>query len=167
MSNIENFRFLKGEEVEGFESMISCDRIFLTEDEEECKTAIYILSEDKTKLQTLEDFKNNNDNYVDFELETDGGVIDEFSKLKLGVDEHGNEIKAINVLLMDNLHRYIIDYGKVYSKVEDIEQFILDNNEELKEMKENELDADAIFKEMKAHIAERMTHSSKEDVEEL
>ena len=161
------------EEVVAAESLISCKRIFFHENGEDCKTTVYILSEDETKLQTLEDFKNNNENYIDFEIDDKymSGEIGILSTIKLGVDEQGNEIKAKNVLTRDIFTIYDINHsGKFYTKVECLEEFIESNDEWLRELKENneeKIDEEALLKEAKAFFTHSLLHhNSEEDTEE-
>ena len=51
MYNENNFRFISSLDAELIKTKVPCDRLFYHCDEETCKTTVYVLSEDKTKLQ--------------------------------------------------------------------------------------------------------------------
>ena len=158
MNNGGNFRFISSMDAELIKTKVPCDRLFYLCDEEACKTSVFVLSEDKTKLQTFEDYKNKNDKYVDFELDSDGDYV--FSSVKL---EDGR--KAKNVALRDDLKTYVVDYSDVITTNEQIDQFIEESEEELRMFKETNFDEEAIFNEIKSLAASK--HASNEETEEL
>lgn len=158
MNREGNFRFISSIDAELIKTKVPCDRLFYHCDEEECKTSVFVLSEDKTKLQTFEDYKNKNDKFVEFEL--DSADCYEFSSVKLADGR-----KAKNVALRDDLRTYVVDYGDVITTVEFIDQFIEASEKELREFKDKNFDEEAIFNEIKSLF--RSKHASNEETEEL
>lgn len=161
MNREGSFRYISSIDAELIKTKVPCDRLFYHCDEEECKTSVFVLSEDKTKLQTFEDYKNKNDKYVDFELDPD--VDYEFSKVKLADGR-----MAFNPALRSDLRTYVVDYGDVITTVEFIDQFIKESEEELRELKGKDLDEEAILSDMRAYLTKNLlTREKTEETEEL
>lgn len=158
MNREGNFRFISSIDAELIKTKVPCDRLFYHCDEEECKTSVFVLSEDKTKLQTFEDYKNKNDKFVEFELDSDDCY--EFSSVKLADGR-----KAINPALRNDLRTYVVDYGDVITTVEFIDQFIEASEKELREFKDKNFDEEAIFNEIKSLFKSK--RASNEETEEL
>ena len=160
MNNEGNFRYISSMDAELIKSKVPCDRLFYLCDEEACKTSVFVLSEDKTKLQTFEDYKNKNDKYVDFELDPD--VDYEFSKVKLADGR-----MAINPALRSDLRTYVVDYGDVITTVEFIDQFIEESEDELRELKGKDLNEEEILSDMRAYLTNKLlTREKTEEAEE-
>ena len=120
-------RLVKIEELEG-KKLIPTDLVLYHEDSQTCKVEIFIMNKEKTKMKTLEDFKNNVDNNVEIHMHPSAFGFRSYYK---GTKEHS--VYLLNHVYTEGMVRYnLVERNKYgyndftsFTTVEDIENFVV------------------------------------------